>query len=145
MSRHLRSAAHPHHRDMARARSTLAGRTAGVVGILLTTLASAVGTASAGERRVVIGRDGREPLSERGARAHVATGMVECGGMRGIGQVTGADDVVTTAAHVFFDEAGRPRSERGDCVFVVDGPAGRLRVPLAPDARLCGSTTPYGV
>lgn len=102
------------------------------------------GPTKAEERRVVIGRDGRERLDAREARRYAATGVVECGGMRGIGQLTGAADVVTSAAHLFFDEAGRPRADHGRCVFVLETPAGRTTVPIVPDARLCGSTSPYG-
>lgn len=108
-------------------------------------------TAGAGhavERRVVIERDGRGPLSTvatgLAATRFAATGLVECGGMRGVGQLTGARDVVTSAAHVFFDEEGRPRAEHGECVFVVDTTAGRQRIPLVADKALCGSTSPYG-
>lgn len=122
-------------------------RVAGLIGALLTT----VTPIHAGERRVVIGHDGRMPLERlvgRGGdfgRRFAATGMVECGGVRGVGQVTAEADVVTSAAHVFFDEAGRPRAEQGRCVFIVDGPDGHRTIPLTPSARLCGSTAPYGL
>lgn len=120
-------------------------RAAGLIGALLTTVAPM----QAAERRVVIGHDGRMPLERMAAgdlaRRYAATGVVECGGMRGIGQVTAKGDVVTSAAHVFFDEAGRPRADQGRCVFIVEGAEGRQSIPLTPDARLCGSTSPYGL
>lgn len=126
-------------------RSGAGGRSLVAVFVFLAT----AGAGHAVERRVVIERDGREPLSSvatgLAATRFAATGVVECGGMRGVGQITGARDVVTSAAHVFFDEEGRPRAEHGECVFVVDTTAGRQRIPLAADKSLCGSTSPYGV
>jgi len=121
-------------------------RAVGLIGMLLTSVAHA----HAGERRVVIGHDGRMPLERAAglgvaAKRFAATGQVECGGVRGVGQVTASADVVTSAAHVFFDEAGRPRAAQGRCVFIVDGPEGRQTIPLTPSAQLCGSTSPYGV
>lgn len=125
--------------------AALARRGAGLLGALL----SVVVPTHASERRVVVGHDGRVPLERMaGADAHrryAATGLIECGGVRGIGQVTAAADVVTSAAHVFFDEEGRPRADQGRCVFIVDGPGGRQTIPLTPSARLCGSTSPYGL
>lgn len=119
-------------------------RSAGLVGVLLASLTHLTIPAAAAERRVVIGHDGRVPVDPSASRRYAATGVVECGGVRGIGQVTGAGDVVSSAAHVFFDEDGRSRASRGACVFIIDGAAGRQRIPLNPDARLCGSTSPYG-
>jgi hypothetical protein len=105
------------------------------------------------ERRVVVGTDGRVALAIAAARARTtaaafaarfaATGVVECGGMRGIGQLTGRADRVTSAAHVFFDEQGRSRAERGRCVFRATTPAGPVEIGLVPDPSTCGSTDPY--
>lgn len=121
------------------------GRSAlGLLGVVLMPLFQPAVPARASERLVVVGQDGRVPLDRADAARYAATGEIRCGGVRGIGQVTGNGDVVTSAAHVFYDEFGRSRAMSGACVFVVDGPAGREEVPLAPDARLCGSTSPYG-
>jgi hypothetical protein len=108
---------------------------------------------SAAERRIVIGSDGRMSLATAAARSHLtaealesrhaATGVVECGGMRGIGQLTGRADVVSSAAHVFFDEAGRSRAAAGRCVFRLTTAAGVEEIPLVPDPRACGATDPY--
>lgn len=95
-------------------------------------------------RRIVVGEDGRHPLSAAAAATYGATGRIECGGVRGIGQVTGRGDTVTSAAHVFFDEAGRSRAEAGRCVFIRAEAAGLRVYELTPDPDACGSTSPYG-
>lgn len=147
MSRHPHPAARGRlemsKRPDARGGAPAGSRSAGLVGVVLVTLAQVVHPASAAERRVVIGHDGRVPLDQSALKRYAATGIVECGGVRGIGQVTGGD-VVSSAAHVFFDEEGRSRASRGACVFIADTPEGRRTVPLAPDAKLCGSSSPYG-
>ncbi|NLH83412.1 MAG: trypsin-like peptidase domain-containing protein [Phyllobacteriaceae bacterium] len=119
-------------------------RAFGLLGAVLVPFAQPMVPGHASERRVVVGHDGRVPLEAAVAARYAATGEIRCGGVRGIGQITGGGDVVTSAAHVFYDEFGRSRALQGACVFVVDGPGGREEVPLAPDARLCGSTSPYG-
>jgi len=122
----------------------LGRRALGLLGAVLMPFTQTVTSAQAWERRVVVGHDGRVPLDAAAAGRYAATGEIRCGGVRGVGQVTGNGDVVTSAAHVFYDEFGRSRALTGACVFVVEGAAGREEVPLAPDARLCGSTSPYG-
>ncbi len=119
-------------------------RALGLLGAVSISLVLPTTPGFAWERRVVVGHDGRVPLDRAQGSRYAATGEIRCGGVRGIGQVTGRGDAVTSAAHVFYDEFGRSRALQGACVFVVDGPAGREEVPLAPDARLCGSTSPYG-
>jgi hypothetical protein len=109
--------------------------------------------AAAVERRVVVGTDGRVALAIAAARSQTsaaafaarfaATGVIECGGMRGIGQVTGRADRVTSAAHVFFDQQGRSRAEQGRCVFRTTTPTGPVEIGLVPDPGACGSTDPY--
>ena len=56
-------------------------------------------------------------------REHAASGLITCGDAHGAGQLTEASDVVTTAAHVLFDEEGNPRA--ASCFFsvVLDGKA----------------------
>src|SRR5215469_4261747 len=51
------------------------------------------------------------------ARNHAASGVIHCGIARGAGQLTLTDNVITTAAHVFFDERGELRGDNGHCVF----------------------------
>lgn len=149
MSHHLRS--RPLERHIRRPKGAvflarpMRRRSASLVGILLAVLTPSSMPASADMRRVVVGRDETAPVSAGEARRFTATGLVECGGVRGVGQVTETGDVVTSAAHVFFDELGRPRASHGACVFIVEEGGARRSIPLVPDARLCGSTSPYGV
>ena len=74
-------------------------------------------------------------------RSHEASGLIHCGNAHGAGQLTLADDVVTTAAHVFFDENGVPRSP--SCTFdaVVNG--AEVSVPINLASVVAGSTKPY--
>ena len=53
-------------------------------------------------------------------RQHAASGVIRCGNARGAGQLTLSNDVVTTAAHVFINEAGQPRGDSAHCLFVVE-------------------------
>lgn len=136
----------------ARHRRGWRGPTSALLGLALGCLIAT--TAAALERRVVIGEDGRREAREsaaglgvgRGAveKTFAATGRIECGGVRGIGQLTGRGDTVTSAAHVFFDESGRSRAERGRCVFILGAAQGGGEVALQPDRDRCGSTRPYG-
>jgi hypothetical protein len=107
----------------------------------------ASGSAEAMDRRVVIETDGRAALStagaDRGGARFAATGRIECGGVRGVGQITGRADRVTSAAHVFFDEAGRSRAEGGRCVMIFGSGEAERTFDLVPDASTCGSTSPY--
>ncbi len=125
--------------------SLIARRTRCGALVLIVVLAPAVvpRQALAGERRIVVGEDGRHPLGAA-ASVHSATGRIECGGVRGVGQVTGRGDTVTSAAHVFFDEAGRSRAEAGRCVFTTTVDGSERTYALAPDREACGSASPYG-
>lgn len=124
-----------------------------VVMLVLAGIGIAVSPCRAEERRVVVDRDGRMSEASAAARSGLtpegfaqrfaATGTIECGGMRGVGQVTGRGDVVTSAAHVFFDEAGRSRAESGRCVFLPAAPNASGPIALFPDVRTCGSAAPY--
>lgn len=82
----------------------------------------------------VLGLD-REALE----RLVAATGLVECGGVRATGQLTGRGDQVTSTAHTFFDEAGR---ERGACTFTVRAGGELRRFTLGRVSR-SGSNRPY--
>ena len=76
-------------------------------------------------------------------RGHAASGLIQCGNAHGAGQLTLSDDVITTAAHVFFDENGLPRSR--SCTFdvLLDGRA--LQMPIDIGSIVAGSTNPYNV
>jgi hypothetical protein len=102
---------------------------------------------------VVFGADGRQTV-EQFARAHrldagelrrrhAASGLIRCGNARGAGQLTLADTVVTTAAHVLFDEAGRPRADSAHCVFMVE--VGREEIVTSIDVASieAGTRAPY--
>ena len=54
-------------------------------------------------------------------RSHAASGLIYCGETHGAGQLTLANNVVTTAAHVLFDERGALRSENCDFAIETDG------------------------
>ena len=102
---------------------------------------------------VVFGRDSRRTVEEFAAseklsapdlrRKFAASGLIECGGAHGAGQLTLTDDLITTAAHVFFDEKGAPRAK--NCTFVneVDGHA--VRTPIDLSSIVAGSRNPYAV
>jgi hypothetical protein len=102
---------------------------------------------------VVFGRDARR-LPEAFAReheldpqdvtrAHLASGLIRCGNAHGAGQLTLSDDVITTAAHVFYDENGLPRAR--SCSFIATINDRDIRVPIDFDSIVAGSTNPYNV
>ncbi|ATQ69883.1 MULTISPECIES: trypsin-like peptidase domain-containing protein [Methylosinus] len=74
-------------------------------------------------------------------RAHAASGLVTCGRAHGAGQLTVANDVITTAAHVFLDERGAHRSRA--CYFVTDIDGRKRRVPIDMGTIIAGSAKPY--
>jgi len=76
-------------------------------------------------------------------RAHTASGLIECGDAHGAGQLTLTDDVVTTAAHVFFDENGLPRARTCSFDLMVNGSP--VHVPIDLGSIVAGSTKPYDV
>ena len=77
-------------------------------------------------------------------RATAASGLVTCGAAQGAGQLTLANDVITTAAHVFFDERGRLRAGSDHCQFLVV--VGQEIVMTMIDVRSiqAGAHDPYG-
>ena len=60
---------------------------------------------------------GLDPIQIK--RSTAASGLVTCGEAHGAGQLTLADDVITTAAHVFYDERGHLRADSAHCQFVL--------------------------
>jgi hypothetical protein len=102
---------------------------------------------------VVFGNNGRRSVEEFAAeqklnaaelRARFAgSGLIECGDAHGAGQLTLANDLVTTAAHVFFDEKGAPRAKT--CFFSIESHGKELRVPIDLGSIVAGSTNPYAV
>ena len=102
---------------------------------------------------VVFGQDARRTTDAFAAdhhmdsadlgRAHVASGLIQCGNAHGAGQLTLADDVITTAAHVFFDETGLPRSQT--CTFDTTINGRETHVPIDLNSVVAGSKVPYDV
>jgi len=105
------------------------------------------------ERVVVFGVDARETAEEfasdhhldAGAirRLHAASGVIRCGNARGAGQLTVSDSVVTTAAHVFFNESGSPRADSAHCLFVVEADGQEIATSIDMGSIVAGSTDPY--
>lgn len=71
------------------------------------------------------------------------SGLIECGDVHGAGQLTLANNLVTTAAHVFFDEAGAPRAKT--CFFSIEIRGKEIRVPIDLGSIVAGSFNPYAV
>jgi hypothetical protein len=76
-------------------------------------------------------------------RAQSASGLIQCGDAHGAGQLTLSADVVTTAAHVFYDEDGHPRASTCSFDLTVDGKP--VHVPIELSTIVAGSTNPYAV
>src|SRR5436305_3999172 len=74
-------------------------------------------------------------------RAHAASGLVECGEAHGAGQLTVVGNVITTAAHVFYDEKGNLRGN--SCSFAIEIDGRSVRVPVDLTSIKAGSTNPY--
>jgi hypothetical protein len=100
---------------------------------------------------VVFGKNGRMTVDDFAAakqldaadlrKRHAASGLVVCGRAHGAGQLTLANNVITTAAHVFFDETGRQRAST--CRFeIVEGDA-TVSVGIDMKSINAGSRDPY--
>jgi hypothetical protein len=76
-------------------------------------------------------------------RRYAATGTVHCGAAHGAGQLTLADDVVTTAAHVLYDRSGHLRGDGAHCLFVIEADGVEIATALEPSGAIVGSTDPY--
>ena len=134
-------------------RSAGSGRPVGVLGrVMAVGAALAVGATevrAAGETAAASAPPEARGVPEDDAKLlaadYRATGVIECGGMRSTGQLTFRADRVTSAAHAFYDEDGRPRAEQGRCVFLITIGGVRRGYTILPDAERCGSTRPFGV
>lgn len=111
------------------------------------------GTATGAARAVTFTSDSRLTIEDF-ARAHeqnpaafearyAATGMVVCNGVYSTGQLTLRDDIVTTAAHAFYDPSGHTRGDLSACVFVIRVDGTRRAIPLAARTLTVGTTNPY--
>ncbi len=102
---------------------------------------------------VVFGRNSRRTVEQFAAAEKLdpvelrhrfsASGLIECGAAHGAGQLTLTDDLVTTAAHVFFDESGVPRAKT--CFFVIDVDGKQIRTPIDAASIIAGSKNPYAI
>lgn len=102
---------------------------------------------------LVLGKDGRVGPEEfasahkleidRLRQAHAASGLIQCGRAHGAGQLTLANDVVTTAAHVFFDERGSHRAKT--CHFITDIGGKRQKIAIDMSSIVAGAARPYSV
>ena len=102
---------------------------------------------------VVFGKHGRQTADEFAAanhldaaelrKAHEASGIIICGRAHGAGQLTLANNVITTAAHVFFDEKGHPRAK--SCTFVQLNGKGVTATGIDLKSIVAGSTNPYAL
>lgn len=102
---------------------------------------------------VVFGKNSRRSVEEFAAEQKLnatelrtrfaGSGLVECGEAHGAGQLTLANDTITTAAHVFFDEKGAPRAKT--CFFALENHGKQMRVPIDLGSIVAGSTDPYAI
>jgi hypothetical protein len=102
---------------------------------------------------VVFGADSRETVDQfarehaldpgQWRRSHAASGLIRCGNARGAGQLTLSDNVVTSAAHVFFNEDGEPRADSAHCQFVVEVAGEEIATAIDTRSLVVGSTHPY--
>ena len=102
---------------------------------------------------VVFGKNSRETVADFATahqtsatqvrRDYAASGIIRCGRAHGAGQLTLSNTVVTTAAHVFFDETGRPRSS--SCRFEATRGDATVSVSIDMASIVAGSRDPYAL
>jgi hypothetical protein len=76
---------------------------------------------------------------------YAATGMVVCSGVYSTAQLTLKNDVVTTAAHAFYDTDGNPRGDLSTCHFNIMVEGEQLSMPLDVSSLRVGARNPYAV
>jgi hypothetical protein len=76
---------------------------------------------------------------------YAATGMIVCSGVYSTAQLTVKSDVVTTAAHAFYDTDGNPRGDLSTCHFNIMSDGQQLQVPLDVSSLVVGSRNPYAL
>ncbi len=76
-------------------------------------------------------------------RRHAASGVIHCGDARGAGQLTLGDNVVTTAAHVLFDEHGRLRGDSAHCFFTATVADQEVTTAIDVASIVSGNSDPY--
>jgi hypothetical protein len=98
-----------------------------------------------GDRRETLARfAARIGLGPRELAARYgATGVVRCGSAVGTAQLVLSPDVIATAAHNLFDQAGRLRDDTERCRFEIAIAGKRQVVPLDLKRAVSGSSSPY--
>jgi hypothetical protein len=76
-------------------------------------------------------------------RRHAASGVIHCGNARGAGQLTLADNVITTAAHVLYNEQGQPRADSAHCFFTVAVGDQEVTTAIDMGSIVSGNSDPY--
>ena len=124
-----------------------------VRGVFAAGLAALCLLASSESKAIVFGPDPRENVedfarerrldAEALKRQHAASGLIRCGNARGAGQLTLATYVVTTAAHVFYDEQGRLRADSRNCVFLAEAGGQQITTAIDVGSIVAGTHTPY--
>jgi Trypsin-like peptidase domain len=76
-------------------------------------------------------------------RRHAASGVIHCGNARGAGQLTLTDNVITTAAHVLFDEHGQPRGDSAHCFFTATVADQEVTTAIDMASIVSGNSDPY--
>ncbi|HEV3043010.1 MAG TPA: trypsin-like peptidase domain-containing protein [Roseiarcus sp.] len=76
-------------------------------------------------------------------RRHAASGVIHCGIARGAGQLTVSDNVITTAAHVLFDEHGQLRGDSGHCIFSATIAGQEVTTAIDVSSVIVGDKDPY--
>jgi hypothetical protein len=76
-------------------------------------------------------------------RRHAASGVIHCGNARGAGQLTLADNVITTAAHVLFDEHGQLRGDSSHCFFTSTVADQEVSTAIDVASVISGNSDPY--
>jgi Trypsin-like peptidase domain len=102
---------------------------------------------------VIFGKNSRRSVEEFAAEQKLdaaelrtrfaGSGLIECGDAHGAGQLTLSNNLVTTAAHVFFNEKGVRRAKT--CFFSMDRHGKEIKVPIDPGSIVAGSTNPYAI
>ena len=76
-------------------------------------------------------------------RRHAASGVIHCGNARGAGQLTLADNVITTAAHVLYNEQGQLRGDSAHCFFTVAVADQEVTTAIDMTTVVSGNSDPY--
>lgn len=72
-----------------------------------------------------------------------ATGIVTCGDTHSTAQLTVRNDVITTAAHAFYDPQGNLRTDPSACIFTAHNGDRHIRVAVDGPSLMVGSHDPY--